>query len=87
MDCFGLAGIGETVLVNREGKGARQALKNPAAARLGYSVLMNLDIFLSDNVIWQLLFSFRKTNKITTIIDASRWRVSHLLLKRKYLEP
>jgi microcompartment protein CcmK/EutM len=42
------AGIGDTVLVNREGNGARQVLKNPDAAVISVIVGIVDSIFLGD---------------------------------------
>jgi microcompartment protein CcmK/EutM len=42
------AGIGDTVLVNREGNGARQVLKNPDAAVISVIVGIVDSIYLRD---------------------------------------
>jgi microcompartment protein CcmK/EutM len=42
------AGIGDTVLVNREGNGARQVLKNPDAAVISVIVGIVDSLFLGD---------------------------------------
>ena len=44
------AGIGDTVLVNREGNGARQALKNPDAAVISVIVGIVDSIYLENKV-------------------------------------
>lgn len=41
------AGIGDTVLVNREGNGARQALKNPDAAVISVIVGIVDSVYMS----------------------------------------
>jgi ethanolamine utilization protein EutN len=41
------AGIGDTVLINREGNGARQALKNPAAAVISVIVGIVDSVYVS----------------------------------------
>ncbi len=42
------AGIGDTVLVNREGNGARQALKNPDAAVISVMVGIVDSVFVAE---------------------------------------
>jgi ethanolamine utilization protein EutN len=42
------AGIGDTVLVNREGNGARQALNNPDAAVISVIVGIVDSVFIQD---------------------------------------
>ncbi len=42
------AGIGDTVLVNREGNGARQVLKNPDAAVISVIVGIVDSVYLGD---------------------------------------
>jgi microcompartment protein CcmK/EutM len=42
------AGIGDTVLVNREGNGARQALKNPDAAVISVIVGIVDSVYVDD---------------------------------------
>jgi microcompartment protein CcmK/EutM len=42
------AGIGDTVLVNREGSGARQVLRNPDACVISVIVGIVDSVFLSD---------------------------------------
>ena len=44
------AGIGDTVLVNREGNGARQALKNPDAAVISVIVGIVDSVYLENEV-------------------------------------
>jgi len=45
------AGIGDTVLINREGNGARQVLKNPDACVMAVIVGIVDSVFLSDEFV------------------------------------
>ncbi len=45
------AGIGDTVLINREGNGARQVLKNPDACVMSVIVGIVDSVFLSDEFV------------------------------------